>query len=44
MGKVCTHNRRNQEAFKILTGKSIGKRPLGRPKRSWEKNIREELK
>ena len=26
--------------FKILTGKPTGKRPLGRPRRSWEHNIR----
>ena len=29
-----------RSAFKILTGKSIGKRPLGRPRRRWEDNIR----
>ena len=28
-----------RSAFKILTGKRIGKRPLGRPKRRWEDNI-----
>ena len=27
-------------AFKILTGKPIEKRPLGRPRRRWENNIR----
>ena len=27
-------------AFKILTGKPTGKRPLGRPRRRWEDNIR----
>ena len=26
--------------FKILTGKPTGKRPLGRPRRRWENNIR----
>ena len=30
-------------AFKILTGKHIGKRPLGRPRRRWEDNIRMDL-
>ena len=30
-------------AFKILTGKPIGKRPLGRPRRRWEDNIRMDL-
>ena len=32
-----------RSAFKILTGKSIGKRPLGRPRRRWENNIRVDL-
>ena len=27
-------------AFKILTGKPTGKRPLGRPRRRWDDNIR----
>ena len=31
-------------AFKILTGKPTGKRPLGRPRRRWEDNIRMNLK
>ena len=29
--------------FKILTSKPTGKRPLGRPKRRWEENIRMDL-
>ena len=29
-----------RSAFKILTGKPTGKRPLGRPRRRWEDNIR----
>ena len=33
-----------RSAFKILTGKLAGKRPLGRPRRSWEDNIRLDLK
>ena len=31
-------------AFKIITSKSTGKRPLGRPRRGWEDNIRMYLK
>ena len=27
-----------RSAFRILTGKPTGKRPLGRPRRRWEKN------
>ena len=30
---------KDRSAFKILTGKPTGKRPLGRPKRRWEDNI-----
>ena len=30
--------------FKILTGEPTGKRPLGRPRRKWEDNIRIDLK
>ena len=33
-----------RSAFNILTGKPIGKRPLGRPRRMWEDNIRIDLK
>ena len=33
-----------KSAFKILTGKPTGKRPLGRPRRRWEDNIGMDLK
>ena len=33
-----------RSAFKILTGISTGKRPLGRPRLRWEDNIRMNLK
>ena len=33
-----------RSAFKILTGKPIGKRLLGRPRRRWEDNIRMDFK
>ena len=33
-----------KSAFKILTGKPTGKRPLGRPRRRWEYIIRMDLK
>ena len=32
-----------RSAFKILTGKPSGKRPLGRPRRRWEDNTRMDL-
>ena len=33
-----------RSAFKILTGTPSAKRPLGRPRRRWEDNIRMDLK
>ena len=33
----------DRSAFKILTGKPTGKRPLGRPRHRWEENIRVDL-
>ena len=41
------HVARMQEGrstFKLLTGKRTGKRPLGRPRRTWENNIIIDLK
>ena len=32
-----------RDTFKMLTGKPTGKRPLGRPRRRWEDNIRMNL-
>ena len=32
--------KKGRSGFKILTGWPIGKRPLGRPRRRWEDNIR----
>ena len=33
----------SRSAFKRLTGKPTGKRPLGRPRRRWEDNIKMDL-
>ena len=33
-----------RSAFKMLTGTPTGKRPLGKPRRRWEDNIRMDLK
>ena len=38
MGTACSQN-----AFKILTSKPTGKRPLGSPRHRWEDNIRIDL-
>jgi hypothetical protein len=31
-------------SFKVLMGKPIGKRPIGKPRCRWEKNFRMDLK
>ena len=41
MRRSCNQNKRS--AFKIVTGTPAGKRPLGRPRRRWEDNIRMDL-
>jgi hypothetical protein len=33
-----------RNAYKIFVGKSEGDRPLGRPRRRWEDNIRMDLR
>jgi hypothetical protein len=35
---------RMRNAYRILVGKSEGKRPFGRPRNRWEDNIRTYLK
>ena len=44
MGRSCSQNGRGRSAFKILTGKPTGKKPLLGPRRRWEDNIRVDLK
>ena len=44
--RLAGHVARMEEgksAFKILTGKPTGKRPLGRLRRRWEDNIKTDL-
>ena len=43
MGNSCSQNK-NTSALKILAAIPARKRPLGRPKRRWEGNIRIDLK
>jgi hypothetical protein len=44
MGGACSTNGENRNAYRILVGKPEGKRPLGRPRRTWEDNIRIDLR
>jgi hypothetical protein len=44
MGRSFSHNGERKSAFKVVTSKSSGERPLWRPRRRWEDNIRMDLK
>jgi hypothetical protein len=44
MGGACSTNGEKRNAYRILVGKPEGKRPLGRPRRRWEDNIRMDLR
>jgi hypothetical protein len=43
MGKACSKHG-GEESVQVFTGKPEGNRPLGRHRRSWEYNIKMELK
>jgi hypothetical protein len=40
MGRECSHIGEKRNAYRILVGKPEGKRPLERPRRRWEDNIK----
>jgi hypothetical protein len=44
MGGECSTNGGKRNAYRILVGKPEGKRPLGRPRRRWEDNIRMDVR
>jgi hypothetical protein len=44
MGRACSTNGGEGEAYRILVGKPEGKRPLGRPTRRWVDNIEMNLR
>jgi hypothetical protein len=43
MGRTCNTHGKDENALKILVGKTVGKRPLGRSSRRWEDNIGKNL-
>jgi len=44
MGGACsTYEREMRGMYRVLVGKPEGKRPLGRPRRRWEDNIKMDL-
>jgi hypothetical protein len=40
MGGECSKYGEKNNAYRILMGSREGKRPLGRPRRRWEDNIK----
>jgi hypothetical protein len=44
MGWAYSTNGPKRNAYRILVGKSEGKRPLGRPRRRWVDNIKMNLR
>ena len=40
---MCARMGEERGVYRVLVGKSEGKRPLGRPRRRWEDNIRMDL-
>jgi hypothetical protein len=44
MDRACSTDGRDEKCINILVEKPEGKRPLGRPRRRWEHNIRMDLR
>jgi hypothetical protein len=44
MGGACSTDGDKRNAYRILMGKPEGNRPLGRPRRRWEDNIKMDLR
>jgi hypothetical protein len=43
MGRACGAYGEERGVHRVLVGKPEGKRPLGRPRRRWEDNIKMDL-
>jgi hypothetical protein len=43
MGRACSTHWEERNAYRILVGKPIVKRPLKRPRHTWEDNIKMEF-
>ena len=44
MGRAVARMEHSINAYRILVGKPVGKRPLGRPRLRWDDNIRLDLR
>jgi hypothetical protein len=43
MGGACSSDGEGRGVYRVLVGKAEGKRPMGRPRRRWEDNIKVHL-
>ena len=43
MGRACITYGKRTDVYRSLVGKPEGKRPLGRPRRRWDDNIKMDL-
>jgi hypothetical protein len=43
MGGACSKYEKKRGAYRIVVRRSEGRRPLGRPRRRWEDNIKMDL-
>jgi hypothetical protein len=43
MGRTCSTYGENRGAYRVLMGKPERRRPLGRPRRRWEDNIKMDI-
>jgi hypothetical protein len=43
MGWTCGTHGEGRGAYRVLVGRTEGKRPLGRPRRRWEENFKMDL-
>jgi hypothetical protein len=44
MGRTCGTYGERRGAYRTLVGKRDGRRPLGRPRRRWEDNIKTDIR
>jgi hypothetical protein len=44
VGEICGMHGEGRGVYRVLIGRSEGKRPVGRPRRRWEDNIKVDLR
>jgi hypothetical protein len=44
VGGTCGTHGEGRRVYRVLVGRSDGKRPVGRPRRMWEDNIKMDLR